>query len=177
MRQLILLRHAKSSWDDPQLPDRERPLSARGIRAAVLVRRALRERGLTPDLILASPARRVQQTLEALEPWDELPLIDTHEALYLASAQQLYTVLHSVAETVRSVLLIAHNPGLQELAVSLAGECADHDPRAPIRRIAEGFPTAAIAEFTIPGPWWQLAPGAGRLLRFITPRDLEVMRQ
>jgi phosphohistidine phosphatase len=177
MRQLILLRHAKSSWDDPRLPDRERPLSARGVRSAVLVQRALRERGLTPDLILASPARRVQQTLEALEPWDEMPLIDTHEALYLASAQQLYTVLHGVAETVRSVLLIAHNPGLQELAVSLMGASADLDPQAPLRRMTEAFPTAAIAEFTIPGPWWQLAPGGGRLLHFTTPRDLEVMRQ
>jgi phosphohistidine phosphatase len=171
MHQLLLLRHAKSSWDDPTLPDRDRPLSKRGCRAVAAMRQAMQELGLVPDLVLVSPARRTQETLAGLEPWDETPLIEPVETLYLATAPQILSALHDVNETVRGVLLIAHNPGMHELAVMLAGPHPTGS-RETAKRLATGFPTAALAEFSIATPWRQLDAGEGRLVRFLTPRDL-----
>jgi phosphohistidine phosphatase len=172
MHQLLLLRHAKSSRDDPSLPDRERPLNKRGRRAAGAMRQAMQELGLNPDLVLVSPAKRTQETLARLEPWDETPLIDSLDALYLASARQLLAVLRGVAETVRSVLLIGHNPGMHDLAKLLVGARSMAHPDEAAGRLAAGFPTSALAEFAIAGTWQQLDTGGGRLLRFIAPRDL-----
>ena len=169
MHQLLLLRHAKSSWDNPKLDDRDRPLNKRGRRAAVAMRQAMLDLGLAPDVVLASPARRTQETLEALEPWDATPLIELVDALYLANVPRLLAVLCDVNETVRSVLLIGHNPGLHELAVLLAGDRAEADVA---RRLVAGFPTAALAEFSVAVQWRQLDTGGARLVRFLTPRDL-----
>ncbi len=175
MRQLLLLRHAKSSWDDPKLPDHARPLNARGRQAAGAMHRAMRELGLAPDVILVSSARRTLQTLEALGPWDETPLIEPMDALYLASGPELLAVLNGVAETARSVLLLGHNPGLHDLAMHLAGKGAvDSDDRVA-RKLAEGYPTGALAEFIVPGAWEQLDGGGARLTRFLCPRDLPEM--
>ena len=165
MHQLLLLRHAKSSWDNAKLPDRERPLSKRGRRAAAAMRKAMLDLGLTPDVVLVSPSRRTLETLAALEPWDDTPLVETVEALYLATAQQLLGVLRGVNETVRSVMLIAHNPGMHELAVSLTG--GSHDP------LNAGFPTSAVAEFGVATRWQQLDAAGTRLVRFLIPRDLQ----
>jgi len=172
MRQLLLMRHAKSSWDDPKLADHARPLNARGRMAAASMGGAMRRLGLAPDVVLVSSARRTLQTLEALEPWDDTPLIEPMDSLYLASGGQLLGVLRGVAETARSVLLIAHNPGLHELAMTLAGANAISQDTPAVRRLAEGYPTGALAEFSIAGPWWQLDEGGTRLLRFLAPRDL-----
>jgi phosphohistidine phosphatase len=173
MRQLLLLRHAKSSWDDAQMPDRDRPLNMRGRRAAIALRQAMRDLGLAPDVVLVSTARRTMETLEALEPWDDMPLVEPMDSLYLANPMQLFAALHGVAETVRSVLLIGHNPGLHDLAVSLAGPAQMQGGGANERGLAEGFPTGALAEFTVAGSWWDLREGGGRLIRFLTPRMLE----
>ena len=176
MHQLLLLRHAKSSWDDKTLADRDRPLNPRGQRTAASMRGVLRELGLAPDLVLVSPARRTQQTLEALEPWDEAPLIEPVDALYLATAAQMLSVLHAVPETVRSTMLIGHNPGLHDLAVLLLGPHGIADPatrnRQATEHLAAGYPTGALAEFSVPGAWWQLREGGGQLVRFLRPRDL-----
>lgn len=170
------MRHAKSLWDDPKLSDHARPLNARGRASAVAMRRAMRELGLAPDLVLVSSARRTLQTLEALGRWDDTPLIEPMDALYLASAAAMLDVLHHVAETVRSVLVLGHNPGMHELAMTLAGahgfsQAAQSDT-AMLTHLAEGYPTGALAEFSIAGPWSALGEGAGRLLHFLTPRDL-----
>lgn len=170
MHQLLLLRHAKSSWHDAKLADRDRPLNERGRRAAAAMRKAMRELGLAPDLVLVSPVRRTLQTLEALEPWDDTPLIEQIEALYLADATQLIGTLQDVPETVRSVLLIGHNPGMHDLAQALI---AGTQPTDAARRLAAGYPTGALAEFAVAGPWSRLGPGGARLTRFITPRELE----
>jgi phosphohistidine phosphatase len=170
LRQLLLMRHAKSSWDDPGIADHERPLNARGRRAATAMRGVMRDLGLTPDIVLVSTARRTMQTLEGLEPWEETPLIETMDTLYLADRAGLFAILRGVAETARSVMLIGHNPGLHELALALAGPL---DPAsAAMHRLGKGYPTCALAEFTVPGPWRELGPGAARLVRFVTPRDL-----
>lgn len=172
MRQLLLLRHAKSSWDDPRLSDHARPLNARGRRAASGMAAAMRDLGLTPDVVLVSSARRTLQTLEALAPLEGSPLIEPMDALYLAPWPSLLEVLRGVRETARSVLLIGHNPGLHELAMALAGPAAMASGSPMTRRLAEGYPTAALTEFAVALPWRLLEPGGGRLLRFLTPADL-----
>ncbi len=172
MHQLLLLRHAKSSWDDAKLPDRERPLNNRGRRAIGAMRTAMRQLGLEPDLVLVSPSRRTLETLDGLEPWAETPLIETVETIYLASTEELFRVLHGVPETVRSVLLIGHNPGLHELSVQLLGLAKPADETADMRRLREGFPTCGLAEFALAGSWERLGPHGGRLVRFLRPSDL-----
>ena len=89
MHQLLLLRHAKSSRDDPKMADLERPLNKRGRRGAGTMRKAMQDLGLTPDVVLVSPSRRTLETLAALEPWDDTPLVEQVETLYLASLPQL----------------------------------------------------------------------------------------
>ena len=174
MHQLLLLRHAKSSWDSTDLPDKERPLNARGRHAAALMRKAMRDLGLEPDIILVSTAHRTRETLELLEPWDETPLREEMDSLYLAPPPVLFDALHGVADTARSVLLVGHNPGLHELALALIGSHAQDDwHQEPLRDLARGFPSGALAEFSIPGPWSRLNDGGGRLVRFLTPRGLE----
>ncbi len=176
LRQLLLMRHAKSLWDDPKLSDHARPLNARGRASAVAMRRAMREMGLVPDLVLVSSARRTLQTLEALGPWDDTPLIEPMDALYLASAHDMLDVLHHVTDTVRSVLVLGHNPGMHELALTLVGAHAFSRPleadRATLSRLAEGYPTGALAEFSVAGPWALVGEGSGRLQHFLTPHDL-----
>jgi phosphohistidine phosphatase len=173
MRQLLLLRHAKSSWDDASMDDKDRPLNARGRRSAVAMRQAMRDLGLAPDVVLVSSARRTMETLEALEPWDDMPLIEPMDSLYLATPLQIGAALHGVAETVRSVLLIGHNPGLHDFAVGLAGARSSGGSPEATRRLAAGFPTGALAEFVVAGSWWELREGGGRLVRFLTPKMLE----
>jgi len=168
MHQLILLRHAKSSWDDANQPDRDRPLNQRGRMAATRMRSAMRDLGLCPDLVLVSSALRTRETLEALEPWPDTPLVEVMDALYLATAGQLMDAIRDVAETTRSVLVIGHNPGMHDLALTLV---ADPDT-ASARDMAAGFPTAALAEFAVSAPWSRLTPGGGRLIRFIVPKHL-----
>jgi phosphohistidine phosphatase len=173
MRQLLLLRHAKSTSGDASVPDRDRPLNQRGRRSAMTMRQVMRDLGLAPDVVLVSTSRRTLQTLEALEPWDDTPLVEPMDSLYLANPIQLTAALHGVAETVRSVLVIGHNPGLHDLALSLAGPRALAGGGVNERALAAGFPTGALAEFVVAGSWWDLREGGGKLVRFLTPRMLE----
>jgi phosphohistidine phosphatase len=166
------MRHAKSSWDDPRLSDHARPLNPRGRAAAAAMRQMMQQAGLAPDMVLVSSARRTLQTLEALEPWDETPLVEPLDALYLADPAQLLQVLHGVAETVRSVLVLGHNPGLHDLALLLVGAGDDPGQGVDRRRLREGFPSGSLAEFSVAGGWAGLGEGGGRLVRFVTPRDL-----
>lgn len=150
--------------------------------AARSMRHKMRELGLAPDLVLVSSARRTLQTLEALMPWDEAPLVEPMDALYLATTSAMLDVLHNVAETVRSVMLIGHNPGMHALAMTLVGAQAftqnalaqrsTYNPLDMLERLSEGYPTGALAEFTVAGPWGSLGEGGGRLQHFIAPRDL-----
>ena len=130
------------------------------------------ELGLAPDLVLVSTALRTRQTLEALEPWDETPLVEPMDNLYLAPATTLLATLQEVNETVRSVLVVGHNPGLHEFAMLLIGAHAMTLGNEQMRRLTEGYPSGALAEFTVPAPWHALTEGGGRLVRFICPRDL-----
>ncbi|MDE2581182.1 MAG: histidine phosphatase family protein [Rhodospirillales bacterium] len=170
MHQLLLLRHAKSVREEAGLADRDRSLAPRGRRDAAAMRAAMRRLGLVPDLVLLSPSRRTRETLAGLEPWDDTPLVETLEQLYLADAAGLEAALAEVPETVRSVLLIGHNPGLHLLARTLVGGSRGDAARDAAGRLAERYPTGALAEFVIPGPWHHL--DGARLIRFLTPEDL-----
>jgi phosphohistidine phosphatase len=172
MRQLLLLRHAKSSWDDPRVPDHDRPLDARGQRDAQAMGEAMRRLGLAPDIVLVSTARRTRETLAGIEPIEGSPLIDEHEALYLAPAETILALLHGVPETARSVLLIGHNPGLHNLALALVGPAGLARGGRDAQALGEKYPTGALAEFAIATPWWGVEQGGGRLVRFLCPRDL-----
>jgi phosphohistidine phosphatase len=171
MRQLLLLRHAKSAWDDPALSDHARPLNARGRRAAAAMAGAMRGLGLRPELVLVSSSRRTLQTLEGLGTLDGPPRVEPMDDLYLAPWTRLLDALREVPEAVESVLLIAHNPGLHDLALNLAGPDGGEGADA----LAEAYPTASLAEFAVAAPWAALGPDAARLVRFLQPRDLPEM--
>lgn len=162
------------------MSDHARPLNARGRRNAASMRAAIRNLGLTPDVVLVSSARRTLQTLEALEPWDENPIVEPMDTLYLATPAHILAILHGVTATVRSVMVVGHNPGLHDLAVLLASgqnvpsERHNSDP-AQIQRLREGFPAGALAEFTIAADWRDVREGGGRLVRFLDPHDLSEM--
>lgn len=179
MRQLLLMRHAKSSWDDPRLSDHARPLNPRGRAAATTMRAVMRDLGLVPDVVLVSSARRTLQTLEALEPWEDTPLVEPMDALYLADPSQILQLVGKMAETVRSIMILGHNPGIHELALRLAGNPAADAQNPELRHLADGFPSGALAEFSVAGTWATLGEeslrgmGSGiRLHRFIRPRDM-----
>ena len=122
MKRLYLLRHAKSSWDDPTLADHDRPLAPRGRRAAKVIAEHLGREGIAPELVLCSPSRRTRQTLTRIAPGlGKSADVQIKPELYAASAADLLEVLHEVPDEVESVMLIGHNPGIQDLALSLAG--------------------------------------------------------
>ncbi len=172
MHQLILLRHAKAARESAGVSDHDRPLTADGRQAAGMIGQAMRKAGLSPDVVLVSSALRTQQTLDAVEAadvWDERPNIDTLPALYMAMPNQIRDALRELPETVRSALVVGHNPGLHELAMTLAGPPG---ARPELARLAEGFPTAALAEFLVTTSWHKLSPGAAALQRLLLPADL-----
>jgi phosphohistidine phosphatase len=172
MRQLLILRHAKSSWNDPKLPDHARPLNGRGRQTASVLGQVLRDSFEAPELVLVSSARRTLQTFQALGSFGPETHVTPLDALYLANLQQLLQALHGVDEAVCRVLLIGHNPGLHELAMHLASAHAMSSAPPELERLAEGFPTGALAAFTVAGPWWSVGDGGTRLVRLVVPRDL-----
>lgn len=169
-RQLFLLRHAKSSWDDPTLQDHERPLSKRGRKAAAAMGKLMRSREIVPDLVLVSSARRTMETLEALQPWHPLPTVKVKDSLYHATAPEMLDMLRAVEKSARTVLLVGHNPGLHELAVALAGE-GQAESEDLARRMANAYPTGALARFAVDDSWSKIEE-AVRLTDFIIPREL-----
>jgi phosphohistidine phosphatase len=169
---LLLLRHAKSSWNNPGLTDHDRPLNSRGRQAAAAMRVVMQQLGLAPDVVLVSTARRTLETLAALEPWERTPTIQSMDGLYLADVPQLLSILREVPDSARSVLLIGHNPGLHDLASTLMGEQAMTPANDMTRRLAKSYPTGALADFTLSGAWHELGEGGGRLVHFLRPRDL-----
>jgi phosphohistidine phosphatase len=167
---LTLLRHAKSSWDDPVERDFDRPLNGRGWKAAERMGRYLADEGLAFDQVLASPALRVKQTIEGVEKGLGRPLrAQFDRRIYMASGVHLLDLVQAEAHAER-VLLIGHNPGLEDLLFLLVPEDG-----GALRREAEAkYPTATLAEIAVDGVDWQgLREGCGRLTRFVRPRDLD----
>jgi phosphohistidine phosphatase len=168
MRRVYLLRHAKSSWKDRSLADRDRPLAGRGKRAAKAVAGHLEAEGIRPDLVLCSPARRTRETLERVEAaFGDRVEARFEDALYGASAAELLDSLRALPAEVKSVMIIGHNPGLEDLALALASEGAER------ARMDEKYPTAALATIDLPTDSWRtIERGSGELIAYVRPRDL-----
>jgi phosphohistidine phosphatase len=193
-RRLILLRHAKSDW--PDVPDRDRPLAKRGRRDAPRIGRWLDEHGYQPDVVVVSDAARTRQTWDLVAP--ELggsPAVHFEPRAYAASALTLLYLAQELPARYRTALLIGHNPGLSELATSLAGPPESTTAAGPPEsttavgplesdratgpavkdngpRPAISLPTAAVAVFEFTGDWPSLTPGHARLINLTTPADL-----
>lgn len=175
MKELLLLRHAKSSRDDPKLDDHDRPLNVRGARDAKAMGAYLAAQGFSPALVLCSSARRTRDTLALISPF--LPA--THEtrieqALYLASASALLSRLRAVSDDVPSVMLCGHNPGLQVLALQLARKNGTAEERKRRAAIEEKLPTCALAVLRFRDRRWSaLKEGTGRLVALVLARTLK----
>ncbi len=171
MKTLLLLRHAKSSWDDPSLEDFDRPLAPRGEKAAPLMARYLRKMGLRPDLVLCSPALRARQTWSLVaRSLDSKIEVKDMRGLYLSSPGRLLDAVRRAPNAASCVMLVGHNPGMENLAMALAGPSSD--PPA-LAKLHAKFPTAALAEIEFEvAAWTNLARGEGCLKRFIRPQDL-----
>jgi phosphohistidine phosphatase len=170
MRSLLLMRHAKSSWDQPGLADLDRPLAPRGRQAAPLVARHLRDQGLVPDLVLCSPALRVQETWQLMAPaLGGSVASKTLRSLYPGAPSRLLEALRRLPDDIGRALLIGHNPGLAACAVALAGA----GPSKGLQRMRAKFGTASVAVLSFEiGHWSALAAGGGRLESFVRPKDL-----
>jgi phosphohistidine phosphatase len=171
MLTLSLLRHAKSSWDDPELDDFDRPLSKRGTKAASEMGQYLAHERLIPDLVLCSGAVRTRATLALLlaEIGPPAPEIRYENALYLATPAAMLTLIQSTDPKRRHVMVIGHNPGLHALALELVGD----GERKTVSALARAFPTGALALLTFEaGEWRGVKTAAGRLDRFVVPRRL-----
>lgn len=168
MRRLYLLRHAKSSWKDPDLADLDRPLARRGRRSSKAIAGYLRGQDIEPELVLCSSARRTRETLERLEPALGSPTVRIEPELYAASASALLERLRRVPDAVGSVMLIGHNPGMQDLALDVAR------PAPAVRELELKFPTAALATLVLQAASWRaLDRGTAELVDFVRSRDLE----
>lgn len=165
----MLLRHAKSNWP-AGVADRERPLAARGREAAPAMGRYLAEELLLPDLVLISPARRTVETWELVRPMlPERPPSHVEPRIYEAAPDALLRVAQEAEPAVRTLLMIGHNPGFEEIAARLAG----HGDRYAAARMAQKYPTCGLAvlDFSIED-WRDLAARGGRLERFVTPASI-----
>jgi phosphohistidine phosphatase len=165
-KRLFLLRHAKSSWDDPGLDDHERPLAPRGQRACKVIAEHLRANAIEPELVLCSSARRTRETLEGVAPTGERVI---ESELYTASPGELVERLRRVPDNTGSVMLIGHNPSMQMLALRLARRDGDATARATLER---KFPTGALATLTFECGWSELDTGNAQLAAFMTPKEL-----
>lgn len=171
MLTLLLLRHAKSSWDDPELEDFERPLAKRGTRAAHQIGALLADEDLKPDLVLCSGAVRTRATLTLLLPalGQPPPEIVYDDDLYLAAPAVILESIRRAGQA-RRLMVIGHNPGLHALALSLVGDGSRRD----ISALATKLPTAALAVIDFDcADWSEARPAAGRLKRYVTPRTLD----
>ncbi|HEU4356265.1 MAG TPA: histidine phosphatase family protein [Actinomycetota bacterium] len=166
MTRLHLLRHAKSSWDEPGLADRDRPLAPRGTQAARRMAEHLRTAGVRPDVVLCSPAVRARQTLDLVLPALAEPAVLVEDPLYAADADALLDRLRSLPDGTDAAMVIGHNPTLQDLALDLASDGPDLD------RLREKLPTGALSTLAFEGLWRDLGPGSAVLETLVAPRDL-----
>lgn len=162
MRTLLLLRHAKSSWDNPSLRDFDRPLSPRGYRDAPRIGKELKRRGQMPDLVLSSPATRARQTIEAVldaAGADITPQFD--ESIYAASSAELMRLVRRLPDQHSVVMLVGHNPGFEDLLSRLTGSY-------------EHMPTASLACIELKSDRWDDAQeGQGKLASLIIGKQLK----
>ena len=170
VKTLLILRHGKAEQDSPTGSDFDRSLTGRGHRDSAAVGRALRDSRRRPDAILASPALRAAETaaeVVAAAGWSVAPFLDRR--LYNAAPNSLLEIIRQADEAVEALLIVAHNPGLQQIIVDLAVD----DPAGLRAQIGGSFPTAALAELHLSIDHWRDAgPGCGRITALMRPSEL-----
>ena len=171
---LLLLRHAKSDWSG-KADDHARRLSARGKRTAPRIGACIHAKGYDPKLVLCSTAERTKETLELVLPaLAKQPQIRYDRSLYLAEWPALLTEIRALASEASPLMVVGHNPGLEQLAIALALQAQSAAERGRLQKLAQKFPTAAVAvlDFEI-ADWSALKPGLGRLIDYVRPKDLD----
>jgi len=166
-KRLFVLRHAKSSWDNPGLDDHERPLAPRGQRALEVMSSHLKASGIDPQLVLCSSSRRTRETLAGIGIGGQ-HLIEP--ALYAASCDEVVNRLRELPDDVSSAMLIGHNPAVQVLVLRLTNHdgAGAEDPRRD--SVKRKFPTGALATMSFECAWNELAAGRARLEEYVTPK-------
>lgn len=168
-KRLYVLRHAKSSWEDPGLDDHERPLAPRGRRAVEVLADHFRARGIEPALILCSSARRTRETLEGAGLHGETAIEDE---LYSATPGQVLERLRRIPDEVSSAMVIGHNPAMQVLVLRLAAAAPSELDGSGLAEVQRKFPTGALATLEFGSPWSELSPNGARLTAFVRPKQL-----
>lgn len=170
MKRLAILRHAKSSWDDSDLDDFNRPLNDRGWKAARRLGRELKQQGISFDLVISSTAARTRETIDGIEEaYDFAAPVRFDPKLYLASEFDLLEIVRAQDEDVQALLIVGHNPGVERLAVVLSRD----DQRGLRERVARKFPTAALAILQLDAKsWHEVAQGHGEIVELILPKEL-----
>lgn len=171
MKRLAILRHAKSSWGDPDLDDFNRPLNERGWKAARRLGRELNQRGMTFDLVLSSTSARTRETIDGVQQHYALKApIAFEKRLYGASAETLLAMVRGLGEAVTAPLIVGHNPGLERLIAELTRD----DGKGLRRKVAGKFPTSALAVIELPAKRWaDVEPGSGEILELILAKELD----
>ena len=167
-RDLFIVRHAKSDWSQAVTKDFDRPLNKRGVKDTPLIAHWLDNQNLRPDIIISSPAQRAKQTANVIANQLIIPQqnIFFDKRLYLASTETLLDVLLNIEADIAAVMLIGHNPGLENLIIHLCG-----DP-LPYKHDAKLLTTANVVQLRFKSPWKVLGPKQGGLVNFIRPEDL-----
>lgn len=164
MGRLFLLRHAKAGWAMPGVRDFDRPLEASGRADAEATGTEMRSRGYVPDITLCSNALRARETLEGIAGQADTGRVLFSDKLYSEDAAGYLALIHE-ASNGGSVLVIGHNPMMEDLATAVSG---DGDPSARAA-LSSGFPTSGLAVIAFPGSLKQASPGNGYLEAFHTP--------
>lgn len=171
MKVLTILRHAKSSWDDSNLGDFDRPLNDRGRKAARRIGEEMNQRRMRFDHVVASPAQRVRETLDGVAGgYGGRFETEFNERIYMADVRTLLEAIRSIPDDSARPLLVGHNPGLEQLLARLTSD-DEHGLRG---RIVGKYPTGALAVVEIPADGWRdVEEGSGRIVELILPRDLD----
>jgi len=172
---LLLLRHAKSDWTgSTKLDDHERPLNGRGRKAAPKIGEYLRAKNYVPALALCSTATRTRETLALILPaLKPTPKVQYDRKLYLADWPQLLAVIQNCPSRASPLLLVGHNPGMEQLALALVLKPHSVAERGRAQKMAQKFPTGALAVFGFDiKTWKEVKPGSGRLTDFVRPKDV-----
>ena len=159
MKNLYLLRHAKSSWDDFALKDFDRPLSTRGIQDAELMGNFFKSKRKVLDLVLSSPSKRTEETLEHFFIKTSQNII-FNESIYHSSEQNIYSVINDVEKNINSLMIVGHNPSMHEFSESFSGQ------------FIEKFSTCSLASFEFDDEWVNVCENLGNLTEFKIPSEL-----
>ena len=170
MPRLLLLRHAKSSWDDASLDDFSRPLNKRGVKDCKKIGSYIARKGLYPQIVLCSTAQRARETYAGILPFlPEAQEVYFTKKLYEAEAQDIFALIKQLGQTSETLLIVGHNPAIEVLSSVLARK----GQQSALEELSHKYPTAALAiiDFDVAN-WEAIVPGTGWLAAFITPKAL-----